>query len=329
MADALAYKSLICDSCDVILKALHYGEEHAWENVYRPQSIRACLDTYGEKENEQEQRFLHDKEERMKKNRKSFFFNFLAWYQVWSERVFAMRELTLSKSPLIDEIFYENLKDVNVDRAKEKLKLSYEALDAKLEESSIGDDGIPYILGTTMPTLLDTILFAHIAEALCDVHAITVLAPFKNLIIFFQNMYKKYFGADFKQEFLTEKIDSDQNDDLELQADWISWNEYANAVNSFNKVSISGSDSNERYEDSIKLIKTLALQCNDLPKTLKDTTIKRSTEDMKLFSREQGERKTASNFFHKLMFGGLFQQNEFSTKTSADSGILSNNEKKR
>ena len=87
-SDGVAYGSLILGTLGPVVSALRYGDPKAWDGVYRPQSVRACLDPYS-----------FDGPTRRP------FFHLAAWFQAWSERAVALRELRLSNSPLRDELF--------------------------------------------------------------------------------------------------------------------------------------------------------------------------------------------------------------------------------
>ena len=46
-ADGLAYSTMITQTLNTVIAALRYGDYRAWEEVYRHQSITACLDPNG------------------------------------------------------------------------------------------------------------------------------------------------------------------------------------------------------------------------------------------------------------------------------------------
>ena len=103
LADALAYSTMIGQTLNVVLLALRYGHFHAWDEVYRHQSLAACLDPNGTNKY-------------IEKRRRGGFFNWAAWFQIWSERIVSLKELKLSNTTMRDELFGGE-EDVRVERA--------------------------------------------------------------------------------------------------------------------------------------------------------------------------------------------------------------------
>ncbi|KAL7536099.1 hypothetical protein ACHAXR_011244 [Thalassiosira sp. AJA248-18] len=79
--DAMAYEALIQEKLNYILLALRYGNDPAWDGVYRPQSIRAALDPNG------------DYAAANAGAKRKSFFPLCAWYQAYSERSLALHNL--------------------------------------------------------------------------------------------------------------------------------------------------------------------------------------------------------------------------------------------
>lgn len=281
MADALAYSTMIDQTLNVVLSALRYGHFHAWDEVYRHQSLAACLDTNGTTGY-------------IEKRRRGGFFNWATWFQVWSERMVSLKELKLSNTTLRDELFGGE-EDVRVERAVAMAKRCYSALDARLAKSS----GTT-LLGTEQPTTVDVMLFAHLAEALCDLHLVTILAEYENLVKFFQITYEMHFGSDAGAE-----------------EEWTQWNNRANATNAFNHVPIGSGRAGIRtaeYKDAIKLMQTVALHCHDLGQALADVAMARDKEDSLV---QAGRNGKAGEMFHRWRMHGTLSDDKESGTASA------------
>ena len=142
---------------------------------------------------------------------------------------------------------------VNVRRAMELADSYYASLERRLLASSDGhlstflpstplSDGggdchvgrggqqqQQHLLGTDKPTHVDALLFAHLAEALCNVHLVLVLSGHPVLLRYFGDMYDRYFGKGYADEWnMHNRGDGDD--------DWIRRNNLANANNAFNGI---------------------------------------------------------------------------------------------
>lgn len=84
----MAYEALIRDKLDYILLSLRYGNDPAWEGVYRPQCIRASSDPNAERAAMAAAAAATDG-----KNNSPSFFPLFAWYQARSERTLALHNL--------------------------------------------------------------------------------------------------------------------------------------------------------------------------------------------------------------------------------------------
>jgi len=89
--DAMAYETLIQDKLNYILLALRYGNDPAWEGVYKEQCIRASLDP-----NNYSSPLMQKQPLRQRKSRRTFF-SLWSWYQAYSERALALYNLIPSK----------------------------------------------------------------------------------------------------------------------------------------------------------------------------------------------------------------------------------------
>merc|ERR1711957_556875 len=82
---------------------------------------------------------------------------------------------------------------VNVYRALESADAIYLSFENKLASQQQST----YFLGTDKPTYIDVLLFVHLAEALCDVHLILVLAKHSCLMKYFQWIYSNTMGKEY------------------------------------------------------------------------------------------------------------------------------------
>ena len=156
-----------------------------------------------------------------------------------------------------------NTGKVNVHRAMEFADVYYTTLETKLASSSS-----PYFFGNNNPSYIDAILFAHLAEAVCDVHLVLVLARHTKLVRYFQKIYDMYFGIDYSKSF--ESCHGDNTD-------WIRKNNIVNACNAFNQIPDSMPSKRTIYPEqvagvsnAIQLMQQLAVHCHQLDEALKD-----------------------------------------------------------
>ena len=188
---------------------------------------------------------------------------------------------------------------VNVYRAMEFGDLYYSSLENKLAAAScVGTDGqTTYFLGTEKPTYIDALLFAHLAEALCDVHLVLVLAKYSRLTKYFQWMYDQFFGEAYTQTFASESTS------------WVEKNNIVNALNAFNQIpeatstkqsSSTVSSNGEGLSDmvhAIQLMQKLAVHCKELDEALQDAAALRALD---------GEEKAVLDSYHRPMGSRLY-----------------------
>jgi len=337
----MAYETLIQDKLNYILLALRYGNDPAWEGVYRPQCIRATMDPHGTAGSK----------------RKSFF-PLWAWYQTYSERSLALHNLlpsTHAMSPsthggLAFELFRyndyrcsgdsenspsdqaddeESTKEkvhqhhpfssffpsyggvgggdtgkVNVYRAMESADMYYASLEEKLSSSKHAT----YFLGTEKPTYIDALLFVHLAEALCDVHLILVLAKHSRLMKYFQWIYDQYFGEGYARAWKSHSAGQEAGE----SSDWIQKNNAVNALNAFNQIPSAASskpaskgaapidDEGHDMIHAIQLMQQMAVHCNNLDEALRDAAVLRTAEGEKALL-ESYHRPVGSRLYRWIM----------------------------
>eukprot|EP00536_Pseudo-nitzschia_multiseries_P018450 jgi/Psemu1/299683/fgenesh1_pm.2544_\ len=119
------------------------------------------------------------------------------------------------------------------------------------------DSNQKYLLGTDSPALVDVLLWAHLAEALCDVHLVVVLASYPRLVKYFHDMYDFYFcGGDKK---------------LHEPSNWKVWNEKQNVENAFGKIptlSKQVQSKSTAFKDAIDLMQKSSFRKRDIQEVL-------------------------------------------------------------
>lgn len=366
--DAMAYESMIQDKLSYIQLALRYGNDPAWEGVYKHQCIRATLDPNGIKCAQTDSVVVPTK--------KRAIFSFWAQYQAYSERVLAMHNLLPSTQAMTSlsthggmalELFRYNdyryassskgSNDANVDtdkgpttentvqhqhhpyssfivsyggvgggdsgrvnvyRAMELADSYYAALEGRLVSSSDDhkvdkSEQITYLLGSDKPTYVDALLFAHLAEALCDIHLVLVLFKYSRLTRYFQRMYDHYFGDEYVKAWQKHTSQQGSAED----SDWIQRNNMVNALNAFNQIPepVTTSNGNQPSNESgvrdtnmvhaIQLMQQIAVHCRELDQALRDAAALRNAEGKETSFLESCHRPVGTRLYQWLMGGDV------------------------
>ena len=333
-SDIMAYETLIQDKLNYILLSLRYGNDPAWEGVYKQQYIRAALDPNN---NSSSSSSLKEGHKRWR------FFPLMAWYQTYSERVLALSNLipsnyaTMIKGGLmaLDLFRYNDYRtaaaddtkkddasanktldttvhqhhpyssmvssyggvgggnsgSVNVYRAMEYADMYYTSLEQKMV---VGEKNPTFFLGTSLPSHIDALLFSHLAEALCDVYLVLVLAKHSRLIQYFQWMYDQYFGEKYAG----------------VNLEWVKWNNCSNALNAFNQIpevaalqKNGGTDGCGGMTHAISLMQRLAIHCNELDEAMRDAATLRLKGGKERVVLEKQHRPIGSTLYQWLMGG--------------------------
>jgi hypothetical protein len=145
--------NLITTQLQPALQVLQFQDEDAWQQIYRPLYYQAGQGTAA--------------------------LPLGAWFQAWSLRVVATKQYSSSSN-----------NKWTVEKAKQIIKECYVTLEAMLLQEA---SATLRILGTKDLTTVDALLWAHLADALCDVHVVTILSSFPNLVQFFQQIHETYF----------------------------------------------------------------------------------------------------------------------------------------
>ena len=188
---------------------------------------------------------------------------------------------------------------INLHRALEYADMYYTTLELKLTSNS----GYDTLLGTKIPTYIDALLFAHLAEALCDVHLILVLSKHDRLVKYFQWVYHCFFGDGYEELFRSSSSSSSSQQqhgnhmEEDLSTDWIKKNNLVNAVNAYNQIpevtaaankSSSSCVSSVKNDDdgghccdnnmvhAIQLMQQLAVHSSELDEAIKDAAALRA-----------------------------------------------------
>ena len=161
------------------------------------------------------------------------FFSIRSWWQTWSVRAVARKSL-LSKG-------------WTLSKAKRVPIPCYTTLEHILEREH-------YLLGTAAPTIVDCLLFDHIAEALCNVHLIIILADFPKLVQFFQDLYETHF-----------RLEKD------VTEEWKVWNRQENLMNSFQTLPIEKKrrfTTEQPFKNALELMQFLSVHQHNLQEVL-------------------------------------------------------------
>ena len=366
--DAMAYETLIQGKLNYILQALRYGNDPAWEGVYKEQCIRASLDPNNSSS-------LSTQPQQRKRWR---FFSVFAWYQTYSERTLALYNLipsryaSMTHGGLAFDLFrYNDYRyggkgsstddddvagaaatsaetdavhqhhplssmvrsyggvgggdsgSVNIYRAMEYADMYYTSLEQKM----VGESPT-YFLGTSMPSYIDALLFSHLAEALCDVYLVLVLAKHSRLMKYFQWMYDQYFGEKYVGG---------------ADAEWVKWNNVSNSLNSFNQIpeaaalkkkGLGGEEGDDRggMTHAINLMQQLAIHCHELDEAMRDAAALRLKGGRERIVLEKQHRPIASTLYQWLMgvevkFWGTKHSRQKSQIIGSDAGKSKTTEK--
>lgn len=271
----------------VIIKCLRYEHDTAWDELYKGQCIKAHIYPNGEPD---EMRAIGAEANYEKRG-----WSFLTWFQVWAERVVARKEVEFDSigKLLIRDKDGIGGKEVNLKKSVAMAGEVYSSLDWKIGQSTNGN-----LLDTEEISLVDVLLFGHLAEALCDIHLVVALIDFKHLIAFFQKTFEKYFGKEYQVTIAGVGGDTS----------WIKWNDRVNALNQFNRMPMN--DVERRIMETldgggyaINMMQSVALHCHDLREVLADAALLRKQED-ELYGVDNVPKSMVGAWLHKLRMGG-------------------------
>jgi hypothetical protein len=244
-----SFLNLIQTDLQNCLLYLRYEDHDAWEQVYRQQYIQASCP----------KRHYYQKQDKGDVH--------VNWFLQLRGRFQAMTERAVERRRLIE--YTRN--SMHTDDVIERAKVAYQALERQLTSANQGTARKEkYLLGTESPAFVDAALFAHLADALCDVHLVVVLSSYPNLVQYFQDTYQKYFSTNNKSK--TNKRPA---------SCWDEWNEQQNVENSFQQIPILAENQISKYsnfKDAIDLMHSLSLQKQELKEVLGAIKAKRDDE---------------------------------------------------
>ena len=283
-----SFLSLIQTDLQNCLLYLRYEDHDAWEQVYRKQYIQASCPKHHYYYNQQQQGKGTDVN--------------VNWFLQLRGRYQAMTERTVERRRLIE--YTRN--SMNIDDVVERAKDVYQALERQLIAAANQDTTITskekYLLGTDRPAFVDAVLFAHVADALCDVHLVVVLSSYPNLVQYFQDMYQKYFSTIQKTKTNKRSVSC-----------WDEWNERQNVENAFQQIPILAENQiskHSTFKDAIDLMHSLSLQKQELKEVLGAIKAKRDDEGW------PEHRKHTDSLLYRWCMGGDMEK--VSSKTPAE-----------
>jgi hypothetical protein len=214
--------SLITSELDNIVIYLRYEDHDAWEQVYRGRYLQASS-----------------------RQTNTWISNLKGRFQACMERAVSRRR------------GIEYSKTMSIQQAIQRAKDAYQTLEHQLTSHNKS-----YLLNTDQPSLVDAVLWAHLVDALCDVHLVVLLSSFPALVKYFQQMYKHYFKGTLGA--------------------WDEWNLKQNLENAFQHIPMDGanmpSSTKASYKDAIDLMQSLSMRNQDLQEILDATKAKRKEE---------------------------------------------------
>jgi hypothetical protein len=159
----------------------------------------------------------------------------------------------------------------SIHQLLERANEAYYAIDRQLlciiKEQNETKPHNNYLLGTDRPALVDVLLWAHLAEALCDVHLVVLLASYPRLIKYFQDMYQSYFSS----------FEGEPN----VTRAWKEWNEKQNFSNAFQKIPTLSKRNQTQcsmFKDAVDLMQKSSLQKENLQEVLDTVKVLRVEE---------------------------------------------------
>uniref|UniRef100_A0A7S4EIV7 Uncharacterized protein n=1 Tax=Pseudo-nitzschia australis TaxID=44445 RepID=A0A7S4EIV7_9STRA len=266
---SISFQFMIKSELSQILLHLRFEDSNAWEQVYRDQYIGAAI--------------IQNKEGRGTNSldKRNWFLKLHGRFQASMERVVERRRL----------LGYGNSQqNESIDQLLGRANEAYFAIDRQLLSTTKGqndkDDTQKYLLGTDRPALVDVLLWAHLAEALCDVHLVVALASYPRLVKYFQDMYRFYF------------CESDAK--LDGVCAWKDWNDKQNLENSFQKIPTLSKQNlieSTAFKDAVDLMQKSSLQKQDLQEVLE------AVKDVRTRERLPKPRESSSFLLYRWCMG--------------------------
>ncbi|KAL3940263.1 MAG: hypothetical protein SGARI_001043 [Bacillariaceae sp.] len=274
------FLQMVTSELSPILHFLRYEDRDAWEQVYRRQYIQATCPR------------AHYKRQQKESSEDQVHIN---WFLQLRGRFQAMMERSVERKRLIEfSRRGQRSAAVCIPEAVDRARKSYQALERQLMAVGFGDNNNKtgrktYLLGTDRPALVDAALWAHLADALCDVHLVVVLASFPNLVQYFQDMYQTFFDPASKKKKAPKS-----------GVCWEAWNQKQNLENAFQQIPILARNQMAKFggfKDAVDLMQNLSLQKQDLQEVLAAVKAKRDDEPW------PKPRKSADSILYRWCMG--------------------------
>jgi hypothetical protein len=197
-SDRLAYLSLIREELHPILQVIRYCDEVSYNTCHLPTSRQLMLCCNGN---------------RVFPSKKGLFttllYHPLHYLQSFLERSRALSKLRRHsvRSYCWGNIFPTTTtatwgEQLNLYAAIAHIDEIYAGINDRLVTTPKGqqqkDEQPTFLLGTSYPTNVDAALFAHLAEAITDIHILPILSQYEALITFFRYMFNTYFGPNYR-----------------------------------------------------------------------------------------------------------------------------------
>lgn len=147
-----------------------------------------------------------------------------------------------------------------------------------------------FLLGTSYPTNVDAVLFAHLAEAITDIHVLPILSQYETLMEFFQMIFHTYFGPNYRFPSSSHNEEEEHRECLE---------ELVKRNNASNYQNASGTN----VYNSIQVDVASILRANLDRKSLWDAAVAQQQQ----YDRFYGGGETIHRW---LMEGGMFPESD-------------------
>lgn len=233
---SVLFTSLIRDTLAPCLTILRYqADPAAWEQIYRPQCFAAAATGSGS--------LYH-------------WWQPLATWQVWSERIHALSTLAPSQRSSTTTM---------ITSTTATARRAYAVLEHQLQrqQQKQTTNTKYYLLGTATPAVVDCLLWDHLMQALTDIHLVVVLADFPALLHYTERVWDAYhFGAAV-----------DDNTTTTVQSSLSVWNLEENACNAFNEIPLLPTarvrnENESHFRHAVDLMKQLSVVPHDLHQTM-------------------------------------------------------------
>jgi len=269
------------------LMHLRFEDSDAWEQVYRKQYVGAT--------NSQRRKGTGYHSEGKQ-----------GWFSELQGRFQAVMERSIEKKRLLG--YCQDGENNTISKLLKRANDAYFAIDRQLlcviQGKAETNSHKIYLLGTEKPALVDVLLWAHLAEAFCDVHLVVLLASYPRIVNYFQDMYQTYFSSSKKTP--------------DTGCTWMNWNDHQNLSNAFQKIpTLSKCDATQRstFKDAVDLMKKTSLQKQNLQEVLETVKAVRGEE------RQPQPREPQSFLLYRWCMGDISEKEQKIPETANDNPL--------